>query len=362
MKFKVRTKDVASAIIRLSSIPQQKAHIMAYSYIRLLNKDNKLKVQALSGAIFGEVSIDSEGEDADIVISGRIVKLISAIQSDEMEIDVDEASNIVNLYSGTGSYTFTNEIGAREVFEDYIKKLPEIDAVATFTTAAGPLIYAMRAATIVNADVVDNTVLCNVRFCVNADELIVDSTDKFVILRGNIQGSILGGECTFLLSSIAARAIIKAVANNSDIELNVIGGGSMVRVVSGNVMLYVVTTQERYVNIDRVIDRLTTANHHKVKIALSDIKSAAMRFGNERFFDLQVKGAQGKAVITRDTATTEIAAESDADIDICINISVLEKLTKIAPKLDALYLKDSASAIYAKYGDLSLYASPVQKQ
>ena len=136
----------------------------------------------------------------------------------------------------------------------------------------------------------------------------------------------------------------------------------MVRVVSDNVMLYVVTTQERYVNIDRVIDRLTTANHHKVKIALSDIKSAAMRFGDERFFNLQVKGSQGEAIITRDTATTEIAAESDADIDICINISVLEKLTKIAPKLDALYLKDGATAIHAKYGHLSLYASPVQEQ
>lgn len=361
MKFKVKTKDIADAIGRLSLIPQ-KTGILAYSYIRLLNKNNELHIQACNGAIYGEVRIASDGKDADIVISGRIVKLISAIQSDDMEIDVDEASNIVNLYSGTGSYTFTNDIGAREVFEDYIKKLPEIDAVATFTTAAGPLIYAMRAATIVNADVIDNTVLCNVRFCVNADKLIVDSTDKFVILRGKIQGSILGGECTFLLSSIAARAIIKAVANNSDIELNVIGGGSMVRVVSDNVMLYVVTTQERYVNIDRAIDRLTTTNHHKVKVALSDIRSAAMRFGNERFFDLQVKGSQGEAIITRDTATTEIAAESDADIDICINISVLDKLTKIAPMLDALYLKDGASAIYAKYGDLSLYASPVQKQ
>lgn len=356
MKFRVKTKEIADAIERLSMIPQKTA-TYAHSYIRLLNHNNELRIQALNGAIFGEVRIASDGEDADLLIDKRVVALIGIIKSAEMEIDVTPETGVAKITSDTGVYEFVFDAKSCKVFDDYINQ--RISPKLLFTSQSEPLLYASYAASIASYDNnALNSVLNNVQFVVGADnKLIINGATNYIITQGVIDGNT-ANEHTFLISNVIIKPMLKALANVGDISISAEAGSGIICFTADNITLYVAATQERYVNIDRVTSKANKESRHKAEVSLKAIKSAALRLGDEKHFRLRI--ANNKGIITRDANTTEIAAKCDVDVDILISISIIEKMAKIAPNTDALYIRDSTSLFFAEYSNLTIYASPVQ--
>lgn len=358
MKFRVKTKEIADAIERLSMIPQ-KTTIYAHSYIRLLSHDNELRIQAFNGAIFGEVRIASDGEDADLLIDKRVIALIGIIKSAEIEIDVTPKTGAIKITSDTGVYEFVFDVKSCKVFDDYTKQ--RVSPKLLFTSQSEPLLYASYAASIAsyNNDA-PNSVLNNVQFIVGADnKLTINGATNYIITQGVVDGNT-ANEHTFLVSNVIIKPMLKALANVGDISISAEAGSGIIYFTADNVTLYVAATQERYANIDRVTSKANKESHHKAEVSLKAIKSAALRLGDEKHFRLHIDAADNKGVITRDTNTTDIAAKCDVDIDILISIGILEKMVKIAPNIDALYIKDSTSLYFAEYSNLTIYASPVQ--
>lgn len=360
MKFKVKTEEIADAIGRLSLIPQ-KTSIYAHSYIRLLNHNNELRIQALNGAIFGEVRIASDGEDADLLIDKRVITLIGIIKSAEIEIDVTPTNGVAKITSGTGVYEFAFDAKGGKAFDDFAKQC--VTSKLLFTSQSEPLTYAVYAAAITSYDTnALNSVLDNIQFVISSDnKLTINGATKYVLMRGVVNGDT-SSEHTFLLNNTVVKPMLKALANTDDVVISAVVGSGIICFTANNVTLYVTATQERYVNTDRVIAKVDKSTYHKVDAALKSIKSAAMRMGDEAHFRFQVDAAQDTAVITRNTAVTEIAAKCDADIDILISIGTLDKITKIAPSINALYIKDSQSLFFVENENIAIYAQPVSEK